>query len=105
MAKSKRVSNKDAIPEIANRRPFHANSMTGTEGKTDTGRMHPDDAAVYKDANPSYTVRSYATPIAWHEEGKGWTQSQAKYSSTTSRHQSIVGRAVHFQNGHDAAKA
>jgi hypothetical protein len=94
----------DKMEPIAAKRPFKAGGLSGTSGKTDTGRMHPDEAAAYNKADPSYTVRSYATPIAWHEEGKGWTESQAKYSPTTSRHQAIVGRSIHFTNGAEGAR-
>lgn len=34
-----------------------------------------------------YVVYSYATPIAWHVPGEGWTVPDVKYSVTTSRHQ------------------
>lgn len=41
-----------------------------------------------------YIVWSYSTIIAtWTEEG-GWSLNNAKHSSTTSRHQSIVRKAV-----------
>lgn len=35
-------------------------------------------------------IYSYATPIAWHAHGAGWTVPDVTYSVTTSRHQSVV---------------
>jgi hypothetical protein len=90
---------------ISSKIPFQASALSGVEGATDPGRMSDDETREYRKSNPSYTVRSYGTPIAWHGDA-GWQQSTTKYSSTTSRHQSIVKRALndHFQNGHDNAK-
>jgi hypothetical protein len=34
-----------------------------------------------------YIVYSYATPIAWWAEGKGWERPEVYYSNTTSHHQ------------------
>ena len=106
MAKGpKRVSNNGAMAEIAGKRPFKANSMSGVEGSTDTGYMSPLESIHYKNANPNYTVKSYGTPIAWHTESGGWHVSDSKYSSTTSRHQSLARRATNFQAGHEGARA
>lgn len=106
MAKAKRVSNNDAGREIAGKRPFRSNSgsFTGVAGSTDTGVMPHAEAEAYRASKPTYTVRSYATPIAWHTEEGGWHGSSTKYSSTTSRHQGIVGRSVHFGNGAAGAR-
>ena len=105
MAKGrKRVSNKGAEAEIAGKRPFDANSLSGSPGSTGTGQMPHAEAESYRASKPTYTVQSYATPIAWHTEEKGWHVSDTKYSPTASRHQSITRRAVHFQNGADGAR-
>lgn len=41
-----------------------------------------------------YVVYSYATPIAWWSKEHGWRMPDIKYSVTTSRHQSLVRRAL-----------
>jgi hypothetical protein len=90
---------------ISSKMPFQASALSGVEGTTGPGLMSDDETREYRNSNPTYTVRSYGTPIAWHGDA-GWQQSTTKYSSTTSRHQSIVKRALneHFQSGHDNAK-
>lgn len=42
----------------------------------------------------AYLVTSYGTPIAWYDVEAGWTIPPNKYSTTTSRHQGVVRRAV-----------
>ena len=81
---------------ISSKMPFQASALSGVEGTTGPGLMSDDETREY---------RKYGTPIAWHGDA-GWQQSTTKYSSTTSRHQSIVKRALndHFQSGHDNAK-
>lgn len=104
--KQKTLANLSQAPEhIVNRIPFKAASMSGVEGVTDPGRMSDDETREYRKSNPSYTVKSYGTPIAWHGDA-GWQHSTSKYSVTTSKHQNLVKRALndHFQNGHDMAK-
>lgn len=51
----------------------------GARLRTDSTR-HGIDMIIY----------SYATPIAWHAHGVGWTVPDVTYSVTTSRHQSLV---------------
>lgn len=100
--KPKKATRKTAGALIVAREDFDASALSGRNSETDTGIMSPTQAQRYKEAQPSYTVRSYATPIAWH--GKyGWEMSTDKHSSTTSRHQGIVRRAI-FDEGHDKAK-
>lgn len=41
-----------------------------------------------------YTVLSYATPIAWHDEEFGWIVPDIVYSTTTARHQSVIRAAL-----------
>ncbi len=38
----------------------------------------------------TYTVMSYATPIAWHDDERGWTMPDARYSVTTSKAQGRI---------------
>lgn len=103
MAKPKKANRANAGESIVKREAFDASALSGRPYDTDTGRMSPAEAKRYKEAKPSYTVRSYGTPIAWHGE-HGWDMSTDKHSSTTSRHQGIVRRAI-FQDGHDGARA
>jgi hypothetical protein len=57
------------------------------------GQLDQNNIMNLKKDEPSYIVYSYATPIAWF--GKiGWVLPAIKYSQTTSRHQSIVRRAI-----------
>ena len=106
MAKVKKTNRAGAGAEIRGRRPFEASALSGHEGSSGTGRMIPEDAENYRKADVSYTVKSYDTPIAWHDSRTGeWAVPNTKHSSTTSRHQSIVRGALdHFTDGHDNAK-
>jgi len=105
MAKVAKTNRAKAPDFIASKVPFQASALSGVEGSTGTGHMSDDETREYRKSNPTYTVRSYGTPIAWHGDA-GWQQSTTKYSSTTSRHQGIVRRALndHFVSGHDMAK-
>lgn len=78
---------------IAERRDFDARSL---KGKTvvDTryeskGELSDELIEQFHAERPSYVVYSYATPIAWYGKN-GWTQPSAKYSATTSNHQSVT---------------
>ena len=99
---AKKANRQTAGSSIVAREDFDASALSGRGYETDTGRMSPAEAKRYKEAKPSYTVRSYGTPIAWHGE-HGWDMSTDKHSSTTSRHQGIVRCAI-FQDGHDGAR-
>jgi hypothetical protein len=105
MAKPKKTNRQGAGAEIRGRRPFVASALSGHEGSSGTGRMVPTDAENYRNSDVSYTVKSYDTPIAWHDRRTGWQVPKTKHSSTTSRHQSIVrGALSEFSDGHDNAK-
>lgn len=97
-----RVSNREARQIIANREEFqsHTGSLSGEYALsryTETGvlpmpyvmelRKAIDEAG--KRGNRVYVVRSYATPIGWHD-GTGWVRPDVKYSVTTSKHQGLV---------------
>jgi bisphosphoglycerate-dependent phosphoglycerate mutase len=99
---AKKATRKTAGEHIVARKEFDASALTGRSYDTDTGRMSAGEAKRYKESNPTYTVRSYNTPIAWHGD-KGWEMSSDKHSPTTSRHQSIT-RAAIFTQGHDGAR-
>jgi hypothetical protein len=105
MAK-KKVSNAKAGPSIAAKEDFEGSNLSGQSVNytPDSGRMSSTEAERMKSENPSYVVKSYATPIAWHGD-KGWSVAKDKHSSTTSRHQSVVRNAIgHFMDGHDGAR-
>jgi len=96
----KRTSNAGASDLIASRIQFKANSMAGiiwnpqqTVGSMGFGRLDYDLVALMAQQKPDYVVYSYGTPIAWHHAG-GWEIPAVRYSVTTSKHQSIVRRAV-----------
>ena len=93
-----KISNKDAAAKIASRDPFqsHTGSFSGvSDPSAHSGRLAASDADLFQqDAGViDYTVYSYATPIAWHTPD-GWTVLGSRFSPTTSRHQSVVRRAM-----------
>lgn len=106
MARVSKVNQAKAHDFIASKVPFQASALSGVEGTTGTGMMSDDETREYRQSNPTYTVRSYGTPIAWHGDA-GWHVSTSKYSVTTSKHQNTVRRALnmHFNSGHDNAKS
>jgi hypothetical protein len=75
---SKRVTNREAVPFIRNRKEFHNN------GRTFWGRYEDNEYRVY----------SYRTAIAVYREGEGWVLNSTKYSHTTTRHQNLVRQAI-----------
>ena len=64
----------------------------------DPGRMTDSDSAAMRTAHDligiDFVVYSYATPIAYRTQDGNWTIPDAKYSVTTSKHQSVVSYAV-----------
>ena len=58
-----------------------------------TGRMPDSDAAKLRAARIDYVVYSYGTPIAYRVNGE-WVTPDAKYSVTTSKHQSTISYAL-----------
>ena len=64
----------------------------------DSGRMAQDDANALRTAKYApgihYVVYSYGTPIAYLVKSGGWVVPDAKYSATTSKHQTTVRRAL-----------
>jgi hypothetical protein len=57
------------------------------------GQLDSNHILILEKENPDYIVYSYSTPIAWHGT-HGWHIPAIRYSQTTSRHQSIVRRAI-----------
>lgn len=69
---------------------------------TQVGRLATEWALVLGQDEPDYVLYSYNTPIAWHvpddgdDGGERWVVPEVKYSTTTSRHQTIVRTALVF---------
>jgi len=61
----------------------------GGLGYWDSGRLRgPDEDRFRQDCGGiTYVVWSYATPIAWYTEGRGWHVVEQKFSLTTTKHQ------------------
>ena len=64
----------------------------------ESGRMRESDRAEMYSARDSigidYVIYSYGTPIAYRTADGNWTIPDAKYSVTTSKHQSTIRYAV-----------
>lgn len=96
----KSINQKQAVEAIASREAFKASALTGewVLKSIYTGRLSvttPALAELCKALNENkavYVVRSYHTPIAYYTEG--WHLVTEKFSPTTSRHQSVVRKAV-----------
>lgn len=56
-------------------------------------------------AGADYAVYSYATPVAWHVPGRGWTVPAVRYSVTTARHVSRIGAAIEMLAARGEAQA
>mgnify|MGYP006270112459 CR=1 FL=1 len=102
VSRRSKVGQADVAPFINRRDEFVASTLRGVRGQAGTGRMTDDEVREYRQSNPTYTILSYGTPIAWHGDA-GWRISTTKHSMTTSRHQGIVRRAI-FEQGHEAAR-
>jgi hypothetical protein len=92
----KQVNQRDAEHYIAQRLEFRASALEGKDGGalSSSHRLSQAEANLFINTSEiDYTVYSYNTPIAWHSP-KGWHIVEQKFSSTTSRHQSRVRRAV-----------
>lgn len=94
-----RTSNTNATKYIADRIGFVGNNLYGVLVNSDEletrsfGRLDSLTVSDLVNDKPDYIVYSYGTPIAWHYSA-GWHTPAIKYSSTTSRHQSLVRRAI-----------
>ena len=94
---SNRTSNAKSLSYIANRIAFKGNNLFGylwplCRDFTPAIGMLPADY-LNDLQGAEYVVYSYGTPIAWFKNGD-WTVPAIKYSSTTSKHQNYVRRAV-----------
>ena len=94
--------------KLAKREPFKGNSLRAgwtrwlpNEGQLNNKEwaMLTRDWAEAADANlPLYVVYSYKTPIAWAIEGQNAYCTPQKFSSTTSKGQSIVRQWIDYSN-------
>jgi len=82
---------------IRDRKPFRASALSAVEGMSGTGDLPDEDARKYRDAEPTYTVLSYATPIAWVAADGTVCAPMLRYSLTTTQHQAIArhGLGIH----------
>jgi hypothetical protein len=99
---TKKINQKQALLAIANLERFEASALSGrtvpANSRPPYGRLN-DVERFYEDTHnsgsPVYVVYSYGTPIAWHVlSSDEWQLAGQKFSPTTSRHQSIVNRAI-----------
>lgn len=102
---AKRVTHKNVGEAVANMEDFEGPSSRGGSRArvgSSTGRLPEEHVKEFEADDPSYVVKSYDTPVAWHGKG-GWKVPGAKYSKTTSRLQGTLRRAL-FDQGHDNAR-
>jgi hypothetical protein len=90
------VSQKEAMERIINRQPFEASSLSGKymNYTPSAGRLGDEYNRLIADFKTgAYVIFSYATPIAWFG-ANGWYVVEQKFSSTTSKTQTYVRRAI-----------
>lgn len=87
---------------IANRQPFRTGgALRGHRGdhwSFPAARWAPAERGQF-DADHTtygvtYVVVSYGTPIAWQRADGSWYVTSRRYSLTTSRHISLISRAI-----------
>lgn len=91
------MNQNQAQEAILNGRAFTASALSGHEGfASDAGRLYGTDleAFLMTFARAEYTVKSYATPVAWFVPGEGWTVVSNRYSATTSKHVGAIRRTL-----------
>jgi hypothetical protein len=91
-----RTPNAKAGNYIANRIGFVGSNFYGVLPNLNHqtyGRLDTILVSLLVSENPDYIVYSYGTPIAWHHAG-GWSLPAIKYSVSTSKHQTLVRRAI-----------
>lgn len=92
-----RTSNKKAVDLIRDRIAFTGSNFHGVIPSPDPNQIVMGEYAGQPIADDikyaEYIVYSYSTPIAWFYGG-GWSVVSDRFSSSTSRHQSIVRRAT-----------
>ena len=106
MAKKRKITLSDIGEATANREEFVGHNTVGSSSYSmGTGMLPSEYAEKYHADKPSYVVKHWATPIAWHGES-GWSVPDVKYSSTTSRRQNAIRRSInsHFMDAHNNAR-
>ncbi len=83
---------------IQGRREFICNTMRGWNDYRAlyVGQLPRQFQAQYgaaRLASDFFVIESYRTPISWFADGE-WTMPNVTYSPTTSRHQSVVRKAI-----------
>lgn len=97
MHKAKIATRKEAGELIKQHKPFRASAMRAhltTSRTLAPGYLPAEWLQAYIRDRPTYVVISYDTPIAWWSDERGWVIPNVFYSHTTSKHQTIVRRAV-----------
>lgn len=80
-----------------NPEPFRTNgSLDGVDYRTDTDQLDDANAARYKADDPTFTIRSYSTPIAWRKGDGTWVMVAQKFSATTTTHQTRCRTALNY---------
>ncbi len=87
---------REAMDRISARQAFEASSLSGKYCNylPGAGRLGQEyDRLINDFKTGAYIVFSYSTPIAWFG-ANGWYVVKEKFSSTTSKQQNYVRRAV-----------
>ena len=94
------TSNKNAGSLIRDRIPFSGSNFSAILVPMNPDSLYPIESfgmlpytSLPDLLGSDYIVYSYATPIAWFKNGE-WQLPNHKYSVTTSKHQSIVRKAI-----------
>lgn len=94
----KRVSQEQAVLEIAKVREFNSGNLTGVKNFRGWGEhtiFHGDDVQILiKAVHAVYWVYSFDTPMAFITDIGEWWVNGKKYSQSTTKHQSIVRRGL-----------
>ena len=96
-----RTANNKADQFIKNKTNFIGSSFMGQVQAPDYspndfrtyGQLDNNHILILEKEKPDYIVYSYSTPIAWYGTN-GWNLPSIRYSQSTSRHQSLVRRAI-----------
>jgi hypothetical protein len=98
---AQKITQKQAVLAIANIEAFEASALsarTVCNARPPYGRLDDVESfyeATHNSGGPVYVVYSYGTPIAWHIYATDeWVVPAEKYSTTTSKHQGLVRRAL-----------
>lgn len=94
-----KVSSQDAWKPMQNRQDFKTGgALWGTSRPPYVGgRLSEHDKNEYQNnmEDIDFVVVSYHTPIAWHYKSRdSWYIVRTKFSTTTSKHQTLIERAV-----------